>query len=50
MPFNEPILRSGSLAKRPLIRSLAYLDICGYLGNLGSEFIMAIKISYFFGA
>jgi len=50
IPFKEPVLLSGSFASNPFINSFAYFEIWGYFGNLGSEFIIAMKISYFLGA
>lgn len=50
MPFKDPILWLGFLAKSPFIRDFTYFDTIGDFGNFGSEFKIEKKISSFLGA
>ncbi len=50
IPFSDPILWFGFFASNPLINDFTSFDTEGDFGNLGSEFNIAKKISYFFGA
>lgn len=50
IPLRDPILWLGFFANKPFIKALASLVIEGDLGNLGSEWRIAKKISYFLGA
>lgn len=50
MPFKEPVLCLGFFSSKPFIRDLTSFEVVQLLGNCGSEFMMAKKISYFFGA
>ena len=50
IPFKDPILWFGFFKRRPLMSYFASLVMETSRGNLGSEFIMAKKISYFLGA
>lgn len=49
-PLREPIRCYGSLARSPFINYFTSFEAWISLGNRGSEFIIAMKISSFLGA
>lgn len=50
IPFKDPIRWRGFFTSKPLINDFTYFDIIGVFGNFGSECMIAMKISSFFGA